>query len=331
MSITTKEIARICNVSRGTVDRALNGRPGISEATRERIQQTAREYHYRPHLIASSLSRGKSMSIGVVLFDLKNYYFSQLSNIISLSARNEGYFTYIAVTEKNMDAERHILSNLASRRVDGLILLPIIQGSEYVKYLKSLEIPLITVGNHLPGIPGISINDVKAAYDSAAYIAGAGYKRIVFICPPLRKKGAAGGKMNIKTQDLRNRGFIRYMKRHPDLRYDIFTRKDYTDFALDLVQHGNIKTAFLCSSDVYALELIKCFRLKGVHVPQDAGIMGFDNLDILTYINPYLTTVSTSLEIVGKESVNMLIKLMSGGSIPQNTYAPHSICPGETL
>jgi hypothetical protein len=70
MPITTKEIAKICNVSRGTVDRALNGRLGISSVTGERIHAVARQYDYRPHLIASSLSRGKSMSLGVVIFDI---------------------------------------------------------------------------------------------------------------------------------------------------------------------------------------------------------------------------------------------------------------------
>jgi DNA-binding LacI/PurR family transcriptional regulator len=271
------------------------------------------------------------MSIGVVLFDLRNYYFAQLSNIISLSARNEGYFSYIAVTEKDLDAEKHILRNLASRRVDGLILLPVIQGSEYVKYLKDLEIPLLTVGNHLPGIPGISINDIKAAYESAEYIAAAGYQRIVFICPPLRKKGDAGGKMNIKTQDLRNQGFTRYMKGHPGLQYETLTQKDYTGTALDMVRNRKVKTAFLCSSDVYALELMKFFRLNGIEAPRDAGIMGFDNLDILAYISPHLTTISTSLEILGKESVNMLVKMIKGETIPQKIYIPHEICPGETL
>jgi DNA-binding LacI/PurR family transcriptional regulator len=331
MSITTKELAKLCNVSRGTVDRALNGRSGISSVTRERIQTIAREYNYRPHLIASSLSRGKSMSIGVILFDLKNRFFSQLSNAINLAARNLGYFTYIAVSEKDIDSEMQILHNLASRRVDGLIMLPITQGQEYIRQLKALEIPMITVGNHLPGIHHVSINDFSAAYESAHYIAQAGYRRIVFICPPLRKKGDMDGKLNITSQDLRAQGFKHYMEMNPELKYEILIQKDYCETAVALVRSGTEKTAFFCSSDVYALQLLKSFREQGIVMPRDAGLMGFDNLDILTYISPLITTVSTSIEVVGKEAMNILFDLISGKPAADTNYVPHVICPGETL
>jgi LacI family transcriptional regulator len=331
MSITTKEIARICNVSRGTVDRALNGRSGISGVTRERIQAVARQYDYRPHLIASSLSRGKSMSVGIVIFDLKNRYFSQMSNTINLIARKLGYFTYIAASEKNIDAEMQILHNLASRRVDGIIMLPITQGRDYICRLKALEIPIVTIGNHLPGIPHVSINDFNAAYESAHYIAQAEYRHIVFICPPLRKKGSCDGKLNITSQDLRAQGFKHYMEMNPELRYEILVQKDYCETAAALVRSGGEKTAFFCSSDVYALNLLKSFREAGIVFPRDAGLMGFDNLDILGYISPLITTVSTSIEEVGEKAMNILFRLISGEAVADTNFVPHVICPGETL
>jgi DNA-binding LacI/PurR family transcriptional regulator len=331
MPITTKEIAKICNVSRGTVDRALNGRSGINSVTRERIQATARQYGYRPHLIASSLSRGKSMSVGVVIFDLKNRYFSQISNVINLSARKLGYFTYIAVSEKNIDTEMQILHNLASRRVDGIIMLPITQGRDYICRLEALEIPIVTIGNHLPGIPHVSINDFNAAYESAHHIAQAGYRHIVFICPPLRKKGSFDGKLNITSQDLRAQGFKHYMEMNPELHYELLIQKDYCEIAAAMVHSGTEKTAFFCSSDIYALNLLKSFREAGIAFPRDAGLMGFDNLDILGYISPLITTVSTSIEVVGEEAMNILFRLISGESVPDTNFVPHAICPGETL
>jgi LacI family transcriptional regulator len=331
MSITTKEIAKLCNVSRGTVDRALNGRSGISSVTRERIQAVAREYHYRPHLIASSLSRGKSMSIGVVLFDLNNRYFSQLSNTISLVARERGYFTYISVSEKDHDSEMQILQNLSSRRVDGILLLPAIQGKDYIHFLKSLEIPIVTTGNHLPGIHHVSINDFNAAFESAVHISRCGYRRICFICPPLRKKGALNGKLNITSQDLRARGVGHFIDTNRGYQFEMLLQKDYADQAVAMVRHGGEKVAFFCSSDVYALELLKRFREEGLSVPREAGLMGFDNLDILTYIKPRITTVSTSVEIQGRKAMEVLFKLISGEMAPKVCYVPHEICPGETL
>ncbi|MDL2228760.1 LacI family transcriptional regulator [Treponema sp. OttesenSCG-928-L16] len=271
------------------------------------------------------------MSIGVILFDLKNSYFSQISNTISLSARKHGYFTYVAVTEKDKDSEWQILHNLASRRVDGIIMLPINQGESFINELKSLEIPIVTIGNCLPGIHHVSIDDFKAAYDSAKFIHRAGYKRICFICPPLRKKGTQDGLINIDSQYRRAQGFECYMKNKAKTRYEILTEKEFSPIAISMVRDSTEKIAFFCSSDIYALELLKNFRDSGISIPRDAGLMGFDNLDILTYINPRITTVSTSIEEVGQMAMDKLFSLISGESIEDTYYVPHQICPGETL
>ncbi|GHV71351.1 LacI family transcriptional regulator [Spirochaetia bacterium] len=332
MPITTKQIAEICHVSRGTVDRALNGRAGISSKTRELIEETARKYNYRPHLLASSLSRGKSMSIGVVFFDLKNRFFSQMSNAISLAARSRGYFTYIAVTEKDIESEKQILHNLASRRVDGLIMLPITQGKDFIRELKELEIPVVTVGNQLPGIHHVSIDEFRAAYDSAHYISSAGYRRICFVCPPLRKKGFLDGRYNLTSQEQRVQGFLAYTKKNSGMKYKVLTEKDFGAAAAEMIRKSKEKTAFFCSSDIYALDLLKYLGDHLISVPEDAGIMGFDNLDILTYIKPRLATVSVSIDEVGKKAMETLVDLISGAKKPGHTcYVPYQICPGETL
>jgi DNA-binding LacI/PurR family transcriptional regulator len=271
------------------------------------------------------------MSIGVVLFDLQNRYFSQISNTISIEAQRRGYFTYISVSEKNIETEIQILNNLASRRVDGIILLPITQGDEYMRELKSLEIPIVTIVNQLKGFPYIHINDFNAAYDSTASIHRAGYGRICFVCTPLRKKGSFAGKLNLSSQELRAKGFRHYMKKNPALRGDVLMQKDFAETALEMVHSGGERTAFLCSSDVHAIALLNHFRDAKIRVPRDAGIMGFDNLDILDSIRPRLTTTSTSIETVGHEAINTLYKLIKGETVPDVYYVPHLIYPGETI
>jgi DNA-binding LacI/PurR family transcriptional regulator len=82
---------------------------------------------------------------------------------------------------------------------------------------------------------------------------------------------------------------------------------------------------------VYALELLKYFRERGISVPSDAGLMGFDNLDILAYISPFITTVSTSIETVGREAMNILLELIEGKTVNDTNFVAHVICPGETL
>jgi DNA-binding LacI/PurR family transcriptional regulator len=271
------------------------------------------------------------MSIGVVLFDLNNRYFSQLSDTISLSAYEKGYFTYISVSKKDIDQEARILQSLAARRVDGIILLPAAQGGEYIRRLKSLEIPVVTTGNHLPGIHHVSIDEFNAAYESANYISEAGYRRICFVCPPLRKKGAYNGTYNLTSQDLRSQGVKHFMDMNPDYEYTLLIQKDFAQTAVSMARSGGEKIAFFCSSDVYALELFRAFNERGINMPRDAGLMGFDNLDILDFFRPRLTTVSTSVEIQGREVTNLLFRLIAGETAPDTLYVPHSIYPGETL
>jgi DNA-binding LacI/PurR family transcriptional regulator len=331
MAITTKELAKICDVSRRTVDRALHSLPGISSATREKVLLAAKEHNYRFDHIASSLSRGRSMSIGVVLFDLQNRYFSQISNIISIEARRQGYFTYIAVSEKDCDAEIQILNNLASRRVDGIILLPITQGDEYIRELKTLEIPVVTIVNRLKGIPYVHVDDFKVGYDTTQYISQAGYRRIYYVSPPLRKKGIDGGRINVHAPDLRAQGFYHCMKTNPGMEHGILIQKNFCEQAAALVRNSREKAAFLCSSDSHALELFNYFVQQHIRIPRDAGIMGNDNLDTLDKIRPRLTTTSTSIEMVGLKAINILFRLIKGKTVPKINYVPHEICPGETL
>nr|WP_321303915.1 LacI family DNA-binding transcriptional regulator [uncultured Sphaerochaeta sp.] len=331
MGITMEEIAQLCNVSRGTVDRALNNRPGINEGTRKRILAVAKEHNYRPHLLAASLSKGITYSIGLVVFDLKNQYFSQISNVISKEATEDGYFTFIAVSEKDAERESQILDNFASRKVDGVILLPITQGLKYVQHLSSLNTPIVTIVNQLAGIPHVHIDDKIAAYDSVKYIHEKGYQRICFICTPLRKKMTSDCSLNMSSQELRLEGVAKYMQENPEIEYTTIFDKDFCEIAEEIIVGGNGRSAFLCSSDVHAIQLLMYLVKRNYSIPGRVGVMGFDNLNILSLIRPRLTTMSTSIEEVGITALHTLMALINGEPIPAVQYVSHRIIDGETL
>ena len=106
MGVTIKDIASICGVSTGTVDRALNNRSGNNVKTKMKIMQIAEELNYRPHHTARSLAKGKTMTIGVVLFDLYNRSFAQMLNAIEFKAMELGYFVDIVLTDKDPKKEK---------------------------------------------------------------------------------------------------------------------------------------------------------------------------------------------------------------------------------
>jgi DNA-binding LacI/PurR family transcriptional regulator len=147
----------------------------------------------------------------------------------------------------------------------------------------------------------------------------------------MRKKGAFSGKINISSQEERVKGFRHFMKDQAKIESGVLTQRDFCREAAHMIKSGGEKTAFLCSSDVHAIELLEYFQNEGIPVPESAGIMGFDNLDLLIHIKPRLTTTSTSIEEVGRESLNKLFKLIRGEKVPRTSHIPHGICPGGSL
>ncbi len=187
-SISTNDLARICGVSQGTVDRALNGRNGISEKTKEKILAVAKEYGYRPNIHARSIAGGKSMLIGVVVFDLGNQYFSDILMNIEKYCAERSYSTVVMFTDKDPKKEIECIKHLYHISVDGIVLCPANSGEEYENYLLSLNIPIVTIANKLERIKYVGINNRLAMRDALEFIIGRGYDRFIYVKPPLQDK-----------------------------------------------------------------------------------------------------------------------------------------------
>jgi LacI family transcriptional regulator len=329
MSLTIKEIADICGVSHGTVDRALNNRPGISEKTKSKILKVAKELNFKPDFLARSLAKGSTKTIGVVIFDLYNRAFSQLTSAIEIESRRHQYFVNLLLTEKDIQTERKVIEHLVDRKVDGIILFPINFGSEFESYLESLRIPVVTVCNKLSGDWSyIGIDDRSAMRDAVVHVVSKGYERVVYICPPLAYRGIT----NIYTQDERLQGLLEGLQQSRIIPMPtIITDKDYIE-ALSQIDLNDARTAIMCSCDLYALEVMNYVKKQGLQIPSDIGIMGFDNIDVLQYVTPRLTTVHYDVEQMGTSAVAELMKqLNERGSFSSPPLLQYNIIEGESL
>ena len=186
--ISTLALAKMCGVSQGTVDRALHDRPGINHKTKEKILKIAKEYGYRPNIHARSIKGGRSMLVGVVIFDVSNTYFSELATAIEDKLTEMGYYSIIMQTHKNPEKERECIDNLYRMSVDGIVLFPVIQGEEYEVFLRSLQTPIITVGNRVGNLPYAGIDNSTATSDAVSYIASQGYRKIIYLSPDLKNE-----------------------------------------------------------------------------------------------------------------------------------------------
>lgn len=284
--ITTTQLARICGVSQGTVDRALHNRSGINPQTRARILEIAKEYDYRPNVQIDV--QANSMLIGAVLFDLYNEYFSKLAMSLVKEARKFGYSIIFQFSEKEEKNEKKALEYFDYIGVDGIVLFSVgSDNEEYKNYLYSLKKPIVLIGNRLFDLPFVGIDDTKAMYDLSQKIAeNVPMGDILYFAPVLKKQLHSSN-----AQRMRLDGFVRAMKRLGKS-YRIVTN------VKELSNCGGI----VCATDYYALR-----ALKHLEYPKDLQIAGFDNVSMLKDITVRVLSVEYSTDKIAKETINYIL------------------------
>lgn len=328
MAINTTELARICNVSRGTVDRALHDRPGIKEETKAYILQMARERGYIPHLLASSLATGKTHTIGIIVFDLENRHFCQLVTAVQQQCSRRGVFCYICVSGKDQDQERRLVDDLISRRVDGLIIVPINQDASFCERLRNWGKPVVTVTNRLDGrFSFVGCDGGKAVYAGMQAFYDKGYRQVLFLCPPYRRLG----KENLYAQEIRVDGFRRFCLDHPQMKGELIDQQDYLSVILQRIMQAREKIGVFCCSDHYALKVYRWARQQGFSVPREFGLMGFDGIDSLDYVEQRITTIFCPARQIGEISAACLLDRMEGRDEEDGRMLVCPVMEGETI
>lgn len=287
-SITTTQIARICGVSQGTVDRALHDRGGINKETRERILAVAREYEYTPHVGGKAI-KGRSMLIGVVLFDLYNEFFSKLAMSLVQEAKQNGYSVIFLFSNKDIKQEKSAIDYFNYIGVDGIVLFSVgMDDEEYVQYLKSVMKPMVTVGNRVGDLTHIGVDDRQAMYDLSCRMLEQIKGEPVYFAPALRKHLGQGN-----AQTLRLQGFEQAMREH-GRGYRIVT---------DERELSSRDCGIICSTDHYVLR-----ALRALGVSCQSVLAGFDNLSVLRSVRDDVWTVDYSTDEIAAQCLNYFLR-----------------------
>jgi LacI family transcriptional regulator len=224
--------------------------------------------------------------------------------------------------------EKEQLNRLTDYHVDGIILSSVNKGEEYKIFLENLDTPIVSINNKIAdGIPFVGINERQATIDATEKIVQSGYEKIVFVCPPLVDKNDE----NVYVHEERLIGFEQVMKRFPDMEKVVIGNRKFLDLAYKELKKSDKRTAYFCSGDMFALDLMKYMSSRGKMTPKDYGIMGFDNIDTLQYVNPKLSTTYNSVEEVAKTSVNLLFDLINGIEVEKEKILGYVAIDGETL
>lgn len=329
MAVSMKQIAKICGVSEGTVDRALNNRPGIKEETKQRILKVAHEMNYHPNHLARCLATGCTKTIGVVCFNICNSFFSSLIEAIEQAAKEKGYFITLILSENNVEHEIEGLKYLANRKADGLILFPVTGDENHIKMLKELDIPVVTIYNRLSDDFAHIDVDCRSIMDSAvAFIKNKGYDRIAYLDINMQKSIDKG--INVYSFSERRKGYIegiKYFGMEPKI-FEDFHRDEIINY---IRSNKNEKKAILCAYDTFAVKTLSMCRELGYKVPQDVGLMGFNNMQVLDDIYPRIYSVDCNIEEIGRTAFARLYNLMNGGDDVSDCIIDYKFSNGESL
>ena len=324
------EIAEKAGVSPATVSRALRGLHHVNERTRAKIVTAAMELNYplRPDLIPQDLAQ-RTNRIGVIAPYISRWFFSQTINGIEQSLREAG-MDLLLYNFSQVDARQRIFQQKQLRgKVDALIVISMPPTDDEFSELLSLGIPITTIGFKHEGCSSVAIDDFLGGYIASKHLTDLGHREIAIL------SGQRETAYNFDVSDNRKLGYMKALDEvgvewNPD--YEI--RGDFNIYTSEIAMESFLRrkklpTALFCHSDEMAFGALKAIRKKGMRVPEDISVIGFDDHEIAQYVG--LTTVSQPPQFEGQMAAAAAIAEISNPTMERkNIVVPTSLVVRDT-
>ncbi|ALV47032.1 LacI family transcriptional regulator [Arthrobacter alpinus] len=323
--IGISDVAAKAGVSLATVSRVMNGNFSVDPQIAARVREAATELKYQPNPMGRNLARGKTETIGVVVPDLGNPTFQTVLRGVSRAAAQDGYRVLIADSSE-VSSEEAILAGEARRRCDGVVLCaPRMSAAELEELAPSLQ-PMVLVNRRTDASesPSVMIDYGQGIQDLAAHLADLGHTKIAYVAGPA----------NSASNALRVAGLEKFKLTHPhvDITYlnNGSTFEDGYESADDVIASG--ATGVLAFNDLTAMGLLSSLNERGIKVPADISVTGFDDIPFARYTTPPLTTAAVPIMEVGEHAWAQMRDLLFGNAItePVQVFEPHVVVRGST-
>lgn len=309
MSITIKDIAKLADVSTATVSKIINGKASdISKATIEKVNRIIEEQNYTPNSLARSMITKKTRTIGLVIPDIRNPFFTDLARGAEDIANKSGYSIFFCNTDDDLNKEVNYINNLIEKQVDGIALAGAAVRNKKLEEKMHIKIPMLSLDRNVyfKGIKGkIEVDNFSGAYEAVKHLIELGHEKIMFL----------SGQLDIKPSLDRLKGYKKALAdHHLDYDEELVVMGNYSrDFGYNFI-HGSFSTgsitSIFCGNDLIAVGAIQALKEKGVSIPQEISVVGFDDIYLSSLVTPSLTTVRQPSYDMGYSSVETLINLI---------------------
>lgn len=324
-----KDVAQHLGVSIAVVSYVMSGRQGrVSLEMEAKIRAAAAELNYQPNLIASSLKRGKSSTLGLIVADISNPFFAHIARIIEDTAKHHGYTVIFGSSDESVDKSQGLIDTFMSRQVDGLIIAPSAGTEHQLKMLQKKKIPFVLIDRYFPGIKSdnIRIDNFKAGYAATACLLKTGKRNIALV-------SYDGGMEHMRE---RERGYRQALADYgADSSENREIKASYQNLEADveagirrllLPKTKDSADAIFFATNSLAIHGLKVLNRIGCRIPDEVGVVSFDESDAFDLFYVPITHVRQALSDMGKEAVRVLLKHMK-----EEKHKPDDILVGADL
>lgn len=309
-----KDIAKILNVSPSTVSKALNNRPGVNPALREKIIETAQKLNYKKDMIASSLRTARSYIIGIMIPDVSNSFFGRLVLSIEKILYQRNYRYILSNTDEETKKELEYISTFMRYNTDGIITATSAVSSKqkiarYYRNFLAQKKPVVFVDRLIKGLDAsyVIVDNIGAAYEAVLYLKNRGHRKI----------GAVVGPINIYTSKKRFEGFIKAIK---DLQLE--TKEQWIlrgEYSIDISRRvtkemfnkiKELPTALISFNNIMTIGILEAFEDLGVNIPNDISLISFDDTPWHRFSKVPITSIEQPVEEMGIIAATILVELL---------------------
>lgn len=299
-----KEVAELAGVSTATVSRVLSDKPHVRPEVREKVLQAVQALAYRPNLVARSLRSQQSSTIGLIVSDIRNPFFTAISRAVEDRAHEEGYSVFLCNTDENPKKELLYLNLMQDENVAGVIFSPTRQMAQKFT-AEQMRIPTVIIDRevHADLVDVVLINNVTAARQLAEHLIGNGYRRIA---------GLFGDASTTGRQ--RRQGVEEALAAHglpitPEwMRFVSAKINTGKTAALELLSAPEPPEAIVTTNSLLTAGALLAIQERGLRIPQDVALVGFDETAWSTLVQPPITLIAQPTEEIGRTATELLLK-----------------------
>lgn len=302
---TLRDIARITGVSAATVSYVLNGKGSVGVEVAELVRKTAKELGYRTNYVAKATRTGQTLSIGLILPDLKNPFFPQLAQSVQSAARTAGYAVFLMDSQGDIQVERDGAEDFIRRGVEGIVWCPATEHDSLAEF--RADVPIVVVDRPLPKYDTISSDYHAGGGLLAAHVLAQGHRRIGMIVGP----------QSLSSARQRREGFVQEINGKAAIEWEVENA-----FSIDLSDDIRRQleklevSVIVCGNDFIAIGVIRALHELGRRVPKDVSVVGFDDIPWASFSIPALTTMRQPFTRLGEEAAGLLVRRILGETGP---------------